>query len=64
MVGSTSEIRPSQVVTIRFLLGTDGMPHPVGGVIGVTCTCHALINNTQLGEFCEGEPGYSKVEIQ
>ena len=20
------------------------MPHPVGGVVGVTCTCHALIN--------------------
>ena len=29
------------------MLGTDGMPHPVGGVIGVTGTCHALINNTQ-----------------
>ena len=21
----------------RFLLGTDGMPHPVGGVVGVAC---------------------------
>jgi len=31
-------------ITNGFLLGTDGMPHPVGGVVGVTCTCHALIN--------------------
>jgi len=26
------------------------MPHPVGGVGGVTCACHALINNTQSTE--------------